>query len=35
VVPALVDAVKAYASVGEICGVLKSVYGEYEPDRSF
>lgn len=35
VMPALIDAVKAYASVGEICGVLKSVYGEYEPDRRF
>jgi len=35
VVPALVDAVKAYASVGEICAILKSVYGEYQPDRSF
>ena len=35
VVPALLDAVKAYATVGEICGILKSVYGEYEPDRSF
>jgi len=35
VMPALLDAVKAYATVGEICGILKSVYGEYEPDRSF
>ena len=34
VVPALVNAVKAYATVGEICGILRSVYGEYEPDRS-
>jgi methylmalonyl-CoA mutase N-terminal domain/subunit len=33
--PALLEAVKAYASVGEICGVLKTVYGEHEPDRSF
>jgi len=35
VMPALLEAVKAYASVGEMCSVLKSVYGEYEPDRSF
>jgi len=35
VMPALLDAVKAYATVGEMCGVLKSVYGEYEPDRTF
>ena len=33
--PALIDAVKAYATIGEICGVLKDIYGEYEPDTSF
>jgi methylmalonyl-CoA mutase N-terminal domain/subunit len=35
VMPALIDAVKAYAMIGEICAVLKEVYGEYEPDTSF
>jgi methylmalonyl-CoA mutase N-terminal domain/subunit len=27
--PVLVDAVKAYATVGEICGVLREVFGEH------
>jgi methylmalonyl-CoA mutase N-terminal domain/subunit len=27
--PALIDAVKAYATVGEICDVLRGVFGEY------
>ncbi|MFC7045076.1 methylmalonyl-CoA mutase [Halobacteriaceae archaeon GCM10025711] len=31
VMPHIVDAVKAYASVGEISDVLRDVYGEYEP----
>jgi methylmalonyl-CoA mutase N-terminal domain/subunit len=32
--PAIVDAVKAYASVGEITAALKSVFGAYrEPLR--
>jgi methylmalonyl-CoA mutase N-terminal domain/subunit len=32
--PAIVDAVKAYASVGEITAALKSVFGAYrEPVR--
>lgn len=35
VMPPLLDAVKAYVTVGEICGALRSVYGEYQPDRSF
>jgi methylmalonyl-CoA mutase N-terminal domain/subunit len=30
VMPALVDAVKAYATTGEICGVLRGVFGEYQ-----
>jgi len=35
-VPALIDAVKAYVTVGEICTALKeTAYGEYEPDTSF
>jgi len=28
-IPLILDAVKAYASVGEICGVLREVFGEY------
>ncbi|HJN93592.1 MAG TPA: methylmalonyl-CoA mutase family protein, partial [Dehalococcoidia bacterium] len=27
----LIDAVKAYASIGEICGVLREEFGEYRP----
>jgi methylmalonyl-CoA mutase N-terminal domain/subunit len=34
VVPIL-EAVKAYATLGEICGVLRDVFGEYEPIRYF
>ncbi|WP_440007315.1 acyl-CoA mutase large subunit family protein [Halomicrococcus sp. SG-WS-1] len=29
--PYIVDAVKAYATVGEICGVLRDAFGEYRP----
>ncbi|WP_148413530.1 methylmalonyl-CoA mutase [Haloferax sp. KTX1] len=29
--PLIVTAVKAYATVGEICGVLREEFGEYEP----
>lgn len=29
--PFIVDAVKAYATIGEICGVLREEFGEYEP----
>jgi methylmalonyl-CoA mutase N-terminal domain/subunit len=28
--PFIVDAVKAYATLGEICGVLREVFGEYQ-----
>lgn len=28
--PAIIDAVKAYATLGEICSVLRKVYGEYK-----
>ncbi|UPV99101.1 methylmalonyl-CoA mutase family protein [Halorussus gelatinilyticus] len=31
VMPYIVDAVKAYATVGEICGVMRDVFGEYQP----
>jgi methylmalonyl-CoA mutase N-terminal domain/subunit len=27
----IVDAVRAYASVGEICGVMRDVFGDYQP----
>ncbi|HEV8573697.1 MAG TPA: methylmalonyl-CoA mutase family protein, partial [Dehalococcoidia bacterium] len=27
----IVEAVKAYASVGEICGVMRLVFGDYQP----
>ncbi|MBS7288194.1 MAG: methylmalonyl-CoA mutase family protein [Candidatus Freyarchaeota archaeon] len=30
--PAIIEAVKAYATLGEVCGVLREVYGEYHPD---
>ncbi len=34
VMPAIMDAVEAYATVGEVCGVLKDVFGAYrEPIR--
>lgn len=29
-IPYILDAVKAYATLGEICGVLREVFGEYE-----
>jgi methylmalonyl-CoA mutase N-terminal domain/subunit len=28
--PLIVDAVREYASLGEICGVLRKEFGEYE-----
>jgi len=34
VMPAAIDAVEAYATVGEVCGTLQGVYGSYhEPIR--
>ena len=30
--PYLIDAVKTYATLGEICGVLREVFGEYKAD---
>jgi len=32
--PYLIDAVKAYATTGEICDVLRDVFGEYQPGAS-
>jgi methylmalonyl-CoA mutase N-terminal domain/subunit len=31
-VPPIIEAVKAYATEGEICDVLRDVFGEYKPD---
>jgi methylmalonyl-CoA mutase N-terminal domain/subunit len=35
VMPSILTAVEAYATVGEVCGVLKSVFGEYEEPVRF
>ncbi|MEA2089218.1 MAG: methylmalonyl-CoA mutase family protein [Thermoproteota archaeon] len=29
-IPTIIDAVKAYATIGEICDVLRKIYGEYK-----
>lgn len=29
--PSIIEAVRAYGTLGEICGVLREVYGEYKP----
>ncbi len=34
-VPPILDAIKACATVGEICDVLRSVFGEYKPSLYF
>jgi methylmalonyl-CoA mutase N-terminal domain/subunit len=34
-IPPIIDAVDAYATLGEVCDVLRSVFGEYRPDASF
>ena len=34
VMPYLIDAVKTYATLGEICNVMREVFGEYSPERS-
>ena len=34
-VPSFIEAVKAYATVGEICGVLRELYGEYKEPLSY
>ena len=31
IVPAMIEAVKAHASVGEIFGILREIFGEYKP----
>jgi methylmalonyl-CoA mutase N-terminal domain/subunit len=35
IVAPILEAVKAYATIGEICSVLRDVFGEYEPSRYF
>ena len=30
--PLFVEGVAAYVTLGEICGVLRNVFGEYQPD---
>ncbi len=32
--PPILDAVKTYATLGEICGVLREVFGEYQPSTT-
>jgi methylmalonyl-CoA mutase, N-terminal domain len=34
-VPALVEAVKVYATIGEICGELRAVFGEYRAPQIY
>lgn len=34
-VPPILEAVKAYATVGEICDILRRVFGEYKPNLYF
>lgn len=33
VMPAILEAVRHYATLGEICGVLRDVFGEYRPEE--
>jgi methylmalonyl-CoA mutase N-terminal domain/subunit len=33
--PSMLEAVKEYATLGEICGVLREVFGEYKPSTIF
>jgi methylmalonyl-CoA mutase N-terminal domain/subunit len=33
--PCIIEAVKEYATLGEICGTLREVYGEYKPPSIF
>ena len=35
VMPPMIRAVEAYASVGEICSTLKSEFGEYREEKTF
>lgn len=33
--PLILDSVRAYATLGEICGVLRKVFGEYKPSGAY
>ena len=33
--PHILDAAKAYATLGEMCGVLRGVFGEYKPTVAY
>ncbi|MEM2412960.1 MAG: methylmalonyl-CoA mutase family protein, partial [Candidatus Bathyarchaeia archaeon] len=33
--PHIIEAVKEYATLGEICNVLREVFGEYKPPAIF
>jgi len=33
--PPILEAVRAYATLGEICGVLREEFGEYRPNVMF
>ena len=33
--PVLIDTVKTYATIGEICAVLRKVFGEYAGPRAY
>ncbi len=33
--PALIETVKAYATIGEICGVLREIFGEYKALQAY
>ncbi len=35
VMPAVIEAVKADATIGEICNVWREIYGEYKPKQFF
>jgi methylmalonyl-CoA mutase, N-terminal domain len=35
VMPSLVEAVKAYATIGEICGTLREIFGEYRAPQVY
>ncbi len=35
VMPAVIEAVKAEATIGEICDVWRGIYGEYKPKQTF
>jgi methylmalonyl-CoA mutase N-terminal domain/subunit len=34
-IPSMIEAVKQYATIGEICGVLREVYGSYQDPAQF